>query len=96
MANNRGMEERKGLLHSIQLEQRKHAVITGVSDVCSFDEHEIVLKVDSGVMVLTGEGMHVGKLVLDEGRVDVDGHVDSIMYEAPKAAGKFFSRWRKG
>lgn len=96
MATIRSGEERKTLNHSFQLDQRKHAVITGVSDVCSFDENEIVLKVDSGLMVLTGQGMHIGKLLLEEGRLDVDGHVDSVVYEAPKAVGKFFSRWRRG
>ena len=70
--------------------QRKHAVITGVNDVCSFHENEIVLKVDTGVMVITGEGLHVGKLVLEEGRLDVEGHLDGFHYEQPHSVGRLF------
>lgn len=70
--------------HAVQINGRKHTQITGVSEVCSFHETEIVLKIDSGLMILTGEGLHVGKLVLDEGRLEVTGTVDSIVYEKPK------------
>ena len=71
-------------VHTVQIDCRKRTQITGVTEVCSFHETEIVLKIESGLMVLTGEGLHVGKLVLDEGRLEVNGMVDSIVYEKPK------------
>ena len=77
-------------VHKLMLDQRRHAVITGVNDVCSFHENEIVLKVDTGVMVITGEGLHVGKLVLEEGKLDVEGRVDGVHYEQPHSAGRLF------
>lgn len=77
------------LLHAVMLDQRKHGTITGVTDVCSFHENEIVLKVDGGMMIVTGDNLHVGKLLLEEGKLDVQGRIDSISYEAPRAA----SRW---
>ena len=49
--------------HSVQMDRRRHTVITGVSDVCSFQENEAVLKVETGLMVLTGEGLHMAKLL---------------------------------
>lgn len=79
-------EPRKTLTpHSLHMDRRKSAEITGVSDVCSFHETEIVLKVDSGLMIVTGQELHVGKLLLDEGRLHIDGRIDGIVYEAPKA-----------
>ena len=67
--------------HTLQLDQRKTAVISGVLDVSSFHEDEIVLKTDSGIMILSGSSLHIGKLLLEDGRVDVDGQIDSIVYE---------------
>ncbi len=83
--------------HTLGVDRRKHAAITGVTDVCSFHETEIVLKIDSGLMILTGQGLHIAKLLLEEGRLDVDGHVDSIIYETPKKPIKhlFTWKWRK-
>jgi len=70
--------------HTVQITSRKQMQITGVTEVSSFHETEIVLKIESGLMVLTGEGLHVGKLVLDEGRLEVTGMLDSIVYEKPR------------
>jgi len=83
------------LKHSVVLDQRSKAVITGVMDVSSFHENEIVLKVQDGLMVIGGEGLHVGRLSLEEGKLDVEGHVDSIVYEAPKAIGRMLRFGRK-
>lgn len=81
--------------HTVYLDRRQHTMVTGVSEVSSFDENEVVLKVDGGVMIVTGEHLHVGKLLLDEGKLDVEGHVDGIIYEVPRqTTGKLLSRWR--
>lgn len=84
---------REPMQHSLQLEQRRHALITGVTDVCSFHETEIVLKIESGVMILNGENLHIGKLLLDDGKLDVEGQIDSVLYERPKAARKRLLSW---
>lgn len=70
--------------HTVQIDRRRHTAITGVSDVCSFHETEIVLKIDGGLMVMSGQGLHIAKLLLEEGRLEVEGHVDGVIYEAPK------------
>lgn len=81
--------------HTIQIERRRHTAITGVTDVCSFQETEIVLKIDSGIMVLMGQGLHIAKLLLEEGRLDIEGHVDSVVYEAPRKALKLTMPWKR-
>ena len=80
--------------HNLSLERRKRATITGVSDVCSFHETEIVLRLDSGLMYLSGEGLHIARLLLEEGKLDVDGQIDSIVYEQPKKAVKRLFQWK--
>lgn len=88
------MDRRQGC-HSIQMEDRRKLTITGVLDVSCFHEREIILKVQSGVLVIGGEDLHVGKLVLDDGKLDIQGQIDSLVYEKHKAAGSLRQLFRK-
>ncbi len=81
--------------HSVQMERRRHTVITGVSDVCSFQENEVVLKVDTGLMVLTGEGLHMAKLLLEDGKLQIEGRVDSMAYEQPQKSFHISQWWKR-
>ena len=58
---------------------------SGQEDVARFDETCIVMSTCVGELVVTGEGLHIGKLTLDGGELHVDGHIDSISYEEPAA-----------
>ena len=77
-----------GEFHTFHLEQRRKAVITGITDICSFHENEIVLRLRDSQMVLSGHELHLGKLLLDEGRVDVEGQIDGVVYEMPRMSAK--------
>lgn len=81
-------------VHTLSIDKRRHAAITGVTDVCSFHETEVVLKIDSGVMILTGDSLHIAKLLLEDGRLEVDGHIDGIIYESPKTAARRAFAWK--
>lgn len=82
--------------HTLYVDRRRHTSITGVTDVCSYHETEIVLKLESGVMILSGQNLHIGRLLLEEGKLEVDGHVDSVIYETPrKSTGFVFPFFRK-
>ncbi len=67
-------------VHKIVLTNRRTCIINGVSDVLSFDEHEILLETDQGMLTLKGSDLHVSRLTLDKGEVDIDGKIDSMMY----------------
>ena len=79
--------------HSVILEQRGKLCATGVSDVESFDENEIVVNTSQGTLVVRGSNLHIGKLSLDTGDMAMEGTIDSIEYEdTGKSQGGFFSR----
>ena len=61
-------------------ENRQGGRITGVRDVNSFDEKEILLFTDAGKLVIKGEQLHVKQLNLEKGEVDLEGRVDSLTY----------------
>lgn len=67
-------------VHKLILNNRKACNLTGVSDVLSFDENEIILETDQGMLMMKGKELHVNRLMLDKGEVDIDGRVDSITY----------------
>ena len=46
----------------------------------SFDIHEILLETDQGMLMIKGDELHVNRLMLDKGEVDVDGKMDSLTY----------------
>ena len=57
------MEEKKILsTHSLMLENRQNGRITGVKDIKSFDEKEILLFTQAGKLVIKGEQLHVKQL----------------------------------
>ena len=75
------MEEKKILsTHSLMLENRQNGRITGVKDIKSFDEKEILLFTQAGKLVIQGEQLHVKQLDLEKGEVDLEGKVDSLTY----------------
>ena len=74
----------------LTLEKREKAVLTGVTDVERFDETEVVLHTHGGRLTLTGTGLHVSSLQLEEGRLLVDGTIDSASYDSgmPRSGGR--------
>lgn len=74
--------------HKVILEGRKVATLTGVKDVLSFDLHEVLLETDAGMLSIKGNDLHVSRLSLDRGEVDIDGMVDSFIYSQSPGAGK--------
>lgn len=79
--------------HRLELEGRERLSISGVEDVERFDESGIVLSTTAGILVVTGDDLHIGKLSLDGGELHVDGRIDSISYEdAVQPRGGLFHR----
>lgn len=64
----------------ITLVNRKDCVLTGVKDVLAFDIHEVLLETEQGMLQVRGDDLHVSHLNLEQGEVDVDGRVDSLIF----------------
>lgn len=85
--------------HKIMLTNRRTCTINGVNDVLSFDIHEVLLETEQGMLMIKGDELHVNRLSLDKGEVDVDGRIDSLTYSENTGYGKkgesFLSRLLK-
>ncbi len=75
------MEERQASRqHKIILTNRGTCALNGITDILSFDVNEILLETDMGMLMIRGMDLHVNRLTLEKGEVDLSGKVDSIQY----------------
>lgn len=75
------MEEKQySKAHKLILSNRRTGTITGVADVISFDITEILLETEQGMLMIKGSDLHVNRLTLEKGEVDIEGRIDSLAY----------------
>lgn len=68
--------------HKLEFSNRERGSISGIQDVVSFDENQIVLDTDLGLMTIKGKELHVSRLTLEKGEVDIEGKLDSLAYSS--------------
>ena len=80
--------------HRVELLGRERLLVTGVEDVLRFDEEEILMDTLAGTLRVEGQGLHVDRLNLDGGELQVEGSVTGLLYEetSPQGAGGFLRR----
>ena len=66
--------------HKLSLNNRKDCTISGVVDVLSFDVNEILLETEQGMLMIRGNSLHVTRLTLEKGEIEIDGKIDSLTY----------------
>lgn len=66
--------------HKVTMLNRRTGTITGVLDVISFDIAEILLETEQGMLTVKGADLHVNRLTLEKGEVDLEGRIDCIVY----------------
>jgi len=71
------IEDRKS---GLMLENRKKLSLSGVVDVISFNEEQIVLNTVLGSLTIKGEGLKMNKLDVQNGEVIMVGIVNSFIY----------------
>ena len=85
------MAEKAACSHSLCMEGRTKAVITGVEDVDCFSGDMAVVITNMGEMTISGAGLKVARLDIQAGEVEIEGQIDGIDYGAVKKGG-FLSR----
>jgi sporulation protein YabP len=95
MEERKYMEERKFMderqaqkNHKLVVNNRKTSMVTGVLDVLSFDLNEILLETEMGMLMIKGSDLHVNRLSVEKGEVDLSGNIDSIAYSSVNQAAK--------
>ena len=80
--------QRSAKSHKLVVNNRKTSMVTGGLDVLSFDLNEILLETEQGMLMVKGTDLHVNRLSVEKGEVDLSGNIDSIAYSSASPAGK--------
>ncbi len=93
------MREEEGRLirrnHSISIEGREKVSITGVEDMDSFNDEEVTIVTEYGLLSIGGHDLHINKLNLDEGHLVLEGYIEGLEYmdkETPSGRGGLFAK----
>ena len=71
-------EKQQHKSHRLLLNNRRTGTVSGVTDVISFDIAEILLETEQGMLTIKGADLHVNRLTLEKGEVDIEGRIDGI------------------
>lgn len=91
MKNDHDNEHMLPTKHTCVLKNREELDLTGVKEVAAFDENQVILDTDHGMLTIQGSGLHVKNLNVDQGEMALVGQIDSLIYssnEAYRRAGK--------
>ena len=77
------MEQTEKKVHEIKMDKRALLKISGVEDVIGFDETAVALSSCMGILNIEGSALHIVKLDVDAGTLEVTGHVDALYYTEP-------------
>ena len=70
--------------HKRVMVNRKNWSLSGICDVIAFDEKEVVLETQMGTLLIKGDNMHIKRLTLEQGEVEIDGSIDAYLYSGKK------------
>lgn len=88
LIDERELKNRGENVHNIILENRRKASISGVEEVDSFDETEMIIQTNMGTVSLRGENLHINKFNVDTGELVIEGDVDELIYHDESGYGK--------
>jgi len=68
-------------LHSLTLENREKMQLRGVTDVTGFDDTLVLLRTSLGQLSIRGEGLHVERIDLESGELELRGQIRELQYD---------------
>ena len=86
------MQENFSKPHTMLLDNRKKLSLTGISDVLGFNEELVSIQTSLGDLIVRGSKLHISKLNLETGEVDIDGHINSLQYIESRDGKSFMQR----
>ena len=75
------------LPHRLTLAERKKLTVTGVTEVISFEDTQVILQTGMGMLSVQGSQLQLKTLSLEGGQVEVEGTVSALVYEQTRQGG---------
>lgn len=86
------MQDNNKAASSAVLTNRSFLALTGISEVIGFDEGLVTMNCQGTVLAVSGEGLSIVKLSLENGEVGVSGRIDAIIYTDEQQKRGLFSK----
>ncbi len=67
--------------HQLTLVDREELNVDGVVSLGSYDEKEIVMETEQGLLIIKGECLNIKQLNLEQGNIIIEGTVKGMNYE---------------
>ena len=74
------IETNEEIKHDVVIKSRKRLEMTGVSDVTSYDEREIVVQTGNSGASIDGEELKIERFNSQNGELVVNGKINGIFY----------------
>ena len=78
--------------HELTMTDRERMSLTGVDNVSGFDESVVVLTTACGDLTVRGEELHVERIDLEAGLLELCGRVQSVSYDEPRRSATLWQR----
>ncbi|MDW7649806.1 MAG: sporulation protein YabP [Bacillota bacterium] len=70
--------------HRLVIHNRETMDVTGVIHVDSFDDEEVILETEQGLLAIHGEDLHIKQLNLEKGELAIEGLILELAYSDDK------------
>lgn len=70
--------------HKVILENRKKLTITGISKVENVNLNQISALIDNAIIIISGNNLHIDKLDVSSGHIEISGEINAIKYSDKK------------
>ena len=78
--------------NNIILENRRKLAISGIEDVESCDENEVVMRTGEGNLVVRGTELNIKSLSAENGDAVITGLINEVCYEETASTGSIWTR----
>lgn len=72
--------------HKLVVDNREKVEISGVLNVDSFDDQEIILETEQGLLAMRGEELHIKHLNLEQGELIIEGFLLEFAYSEERSS----------
>lgn len=66
--------------HNATLENRKRLLLSGVTDVDSFNENQMLIFTELGELLIKGKNLHINEMNVETGDFSIEGDIWAIIY----------------
>lgn len=78
--------------YGMKMNGRERMELSGVSDVSGFDDNTVVLTTAGGELTVCGSDLHIERIDLDVGELELRGHIREFRYEDGSTASSLWTR----